>query len=175
MMADTYANIIGARVGHKKNNVDVNLNATVIKSNGRFLMPREWGREPFYTSLPRERNEGAGAVKAVLVRMTYAIPGIRLRPSLGIGFYDMPDLDNHRQNKYGMPSFGQLNADVRYNFSGYLEGAGVQFLYTYKLGVGNDYENPKNIINKVNMSNFNLVLNYKFENYHSLDKKTRAH
>ena len=29
-----------------------------------FLMPREWGREPFYTFLPRERNEGLGGVNA---------------------------------------------------------------------------------------------------------------
>ena len=31
-------------------------------------MPREWGKEPFYTFLPRERNEGLGNIHAFTVK-----------------------------------------------------------------------------------------------------------
>lgn len=171
----TYTNILSAQAGLRKNFIDVNINATVIDGNGRYLMPREWGRDPFYTFMPRERVEGAGAVEAVTLNMSYLIPKIRLRPSLGVGYFDMPDVQNYRLNKYAMPSFAQINADVRYRFGGYFDGVSVQFLYTYKLGVGRDYENPKNVINKINMSNVNLVLNYKFENNHSPAKLNRNH
>jgi hypothetical protein len=172
---DIYSNIFSARMGHKRNNIDVNLNGTVINGNGRYLMPREWGRDPFYTFLPRERIEGAGNVKAVSMNITHTLPGKRLRSSLGIGHYNLPDVRHYAQNKYAMPSFSQLNAEIRYNFGGYLQGTTAQLLYTYKLCTGRDYENPRNIINKVDMANVNLVLNYKFENLHTLPEKNSKH
>lgn len=133
-------------------------------------MPREWGRDPFYTFLPRERNEGAGRVKAVSANVTYKIPKIRLKSSLGIGQYLLPSVMNYQLNKYAMPSYTQLNADVRHDFNGFLDGTNIQILYVYKFGTGNHYENPKNIVNKINMSNFNIVLNYKFEHHRALRK-----
>lgn len=162
MVSDTHSNIISVRVGHMRKNIDVNLNATIIDGNGRYLMPREWGRDPFYTFLPRERVEGVGGMKAASTNIIFTFPKTRMRSSLGIGYYDFPDVKNYRLNKYAMPSFAQLNADLRYNSSGYFEGVTLQFLYVYKLGIGDDYENPRNTINKVNMGNLNLVLNYKF-------------
>lgn len=171
MPRDAYSNIFSSRFGHKKNNLDLNVNATAIQSNSRYLMPREWGRDPFYTFLPRERVEGVGKLKAVSLNINYAFPKQHIRSSLGVGYYHMPDVRDYRYNKYAMPSFSQVNAEIRYDFSKYFEGASIQFLYTYKLGTGEDYENPKNVINKVNMGNVSLVFNYRFENYHSLGKK----
>jgi hypothetical protein len=175
MEQNTHTNIFSSRIGHRIKNFDFNVNGTIIDGNGRYLMPREWGREPFYTFMPRERTEGAGSVKAVSIKITYTSPKMRLRSSLGIGHFDMPDVTNHRLNKYTLPSFSHLNAEIRYDFEGYLEGAAVQFLYAGKLGRGEDYENPKIIINKVNMSNFSLVFNYSFESHHAARKKSERH
>ena len=36
-----------------------------ITDNDRHLMPREWGRDPFFTFLPRERSEGFSNVHAL--------------------------------------------------------------------------------------------------------------
>ena len=36
-----------------------------------ILLPREWGRDPFYTFLPRERNEGLGDVHALMAQWNY--------------------------------------------------------------------------------------------------------
>ena len=40
------------------------LATTRITKDGRYLMPREWGRDPFYTFMSRERNEGFGDLTA---------------------------------------------------------------------------------------------------------------
>jgi len=55
-----------------------------------------------------------------------------------------------------------LNLDLTYEFTDFLEGLEIQALYVHKANRGNTYENEKYIINKVNMSNYNLIFNFHF-------------
>jgi len=61
-----------------------------------------------------------------------------------------------------MPSYTQLNLDVRHEFNGFLKGLEAQLLFVYKGKSGNSYENDKYVINKVDMSSWNVVFNYDF-------------
>jgi len=155
-----HAQVFGARAGIRGKKARVLLNATRITADGRFLMPREWGREPFYTFMPRERNEGNGDVKAVSVNLIREFTMQRIRAELSYGYYDLPDIRNVRLNKYQFPSYHQFLVDIRYQFKGFLEGMNLQALYTYKLNAGETYEDPRYVINKVNMHHVNLILNY---------------
>jgi hypothetical protein len=74
----------------------------------------------------------------------------------------MPDVKNYALNKYGLPSYTQLNIDLSYEFIDFLEGLELQALYVHKTNQGETYQNEKYIINKVNMSNYNLILNFHF-------------
>lgn len=152
----------GARLGFKNERWDYSINYNRITKEGRYLLPREWGRDPFFTFMPRERNEGFGDVHALVVRAAYAIPQKRWKLNLSGGYFDMPDINNPVHNKFGMPSFWQLNADVRYAFAGLLQGMDAQLLIVGKINQGNLYNNPKNEINKVNLVLYNFVLNYHF-------------
>lgn len=152
----------GARVGFKTKEEDVSLNYNRITGNGRYLMPREWGRDPFFTFLPRERNEGFGNLNAWMLQYKRKFGKTGLQSQIGLGYYQLPDVLDVRLNKYGMPSYTQFNVDVQYNFSGALNGAQLQCLYLYKGGNGNTYNNDKYVIHKVNTSLFNLILNYRF-------------
>lgn len=152
----------GARVGWENKRWQTSLNYTRVTNDGRFLMPREWGREPFFTFLPRERNDGAGDIHAIMMKTTYSIPKARLRLQAAAGYYDLPDVANYRLNKFGMPSYTQFNVDVRHEFTGFFQGLDLQFLYVYKGKAGNVYNNDKYVINKVNMSLWNVVFNYHF-------------
>ena len=125
-------------------------------------MPREWGREPFFTFMPRERNEGFGDVHAIMGKVNYNIPKIRIKTSLSGGYYKLPDVKNYRLNKYGVPSYTQVNADVRYAFNKVLKGLEAQLLVVGKLNSGETYNNKKFEFNKVNMVLYNFVLNYHF-------------
>lgn len=152
----------GARLGWKEKHQDISFNYTRITQLGRYLMPREWGRDPFFTFLPRERNEGFGDLHAWMLQYKKQFGESGFQLYTGIGYYQLPDVLNTRLNKYGMPSFTQLNIELQYNFNGLLKGTQVQLLYVYKGQEGDSHNNDKYVINKVNASLFNLILNYRF-------------
>lgn len=154
------SNVISAQLGLKNKKINTNLNYTHITGDGRYLMPREWGREFFYTFLPRERNEGLGNVNAIMSKTTLTVNN-KLKTSIGYGYYRLPDVKNYRLNKYGMPSYHQVNIDASYTFQRALKGLELKFLAAYKISAGETYNNLKYVYNKVNMINFNLILDFK--------------
>ena len=152
----------GFKTGIKAKKYDVSLNYNRITGHGRYLMPREWGRDPFYTFLPRERSEGFGDVHAFVFKGMRDFPKIHLKTSLAGGLVRMPDVTDYRLNKYGVPSYAQFNLDVRYSFDNLLKGMDAQLLVVYKHGLGETYGNDRYVINKVDMFLWNFVLNYHF-------------
>ena len=159
---DSEAYSFGSRVGWKNNRWETSLNYNRITAHGRYLMPREWGRDPFFTFLPRERNEGLGDVQAIMAKVNYKIPSLRLTTSAAFGHYKLPEVTNFALNKYGLPSYNQLNIDIHYQFARFLKGFETQLLYVYKDKAGNTYGNDKYVINKVDMNLWSLVFNYQF-------------
>jgi len=137
------------------------LNYNRITDNGRYLMPREWGRDPFFTFMPRERNEGMADVHAATAVIGKGF-NKGFKSELGMGYFALPDVKDAARNKYGMPSYWQVNADIRYLFSGFLKGLEMQLLYVYKGNANKLAIDKKYTINKTNMSLYNLVVNYHF-------------
>lgn len=155
------SNVISGRMGVKNKRITASLAYTHITGDGRYLMPREWGRDPFYTFLPRERNEGAGNVHAAMAKISMTGKNSRFKNSLAYGYYKMPDVKNYRLNKYGMPSYHQINYEAAYSFNKFLNGLDIKFLGAYKLNSGETYGNLRYIYNKVDMLNMNLVVDFK--------------
>ncbi len=156
------AQIFSMRTGVRKRETTIQVNATRITADGRFLMPREWGREPFYTFMPRERNEGAGDVKAISFNFIRQFPHKNIRVEGGYGYYDLPDVRNSRFNKYQMPSYHQFLMNIRYKFTGFLSGLNAEILYVYKKNSAETYGDFRYVINKVDMQHADIILNYKF-------------
>ena len=157
------AQALSARLGYQLGAWRVSGNYTRITRAGRFLFPREWGREPFYAFMPRERDEGAGGLDAAVLLASYAVPAAPgLTAEVGYGRYYLPDVRNTRLNKYGMPSYQQLNASLTYPFRGGASGLKWQLLYVYKGALGNTYGEARYLINKVDMHLLNVVVNYAF-------------
>ncbi len=152
----------GAKAGWKNKNLQASLNYNRITKAGRYLMPREWGRDPFFTFLPRERNEGFGDVHALVIKLNYNLAAGRIKTALAAGYFNLPDVKNYKLNKYGLPSYYQINADVRYSFAGFLKGMEAQLLIAGKINNGELYNNKRYSFNKVNMTQYNFVINYHF-------------
>ncbi len=153
---------ISARIGWETAEWQANLNYTRITAQGRFLLPKEWGKEPFFTFMPRERAEGCGDQNAFSASLAHAMYGNRMMALLMAGYFHMPAINNARLNKYAMPSYAQFNADLKYRFRKELEGLELEALYVYKLNADGNTPPYKNIINKVNLSNISLVIDYHF-------------
>ncbi|OQP59047.1 OprD family outer membrane porin [Niastella populi] len=152
----------GAKMGWENDRWQTSLNYNRITAHGRYLMPREWGREPFFTYLSRERNEGLGDVDAYVFKLGYTIPKLRLKTQTGIGYFNLPEATRFALNKYGMPSYTQLNIDIHHEFEGWLKGLEAHFLYVYKGRSGDSFGNDKYVINKVDVSSWNFIFNYHF-------------
>ena len=151
----------GMRVGYKNKVWDHSLNFNRISESGRYLMPREWGRDPFFTFMSRERNEGFGDLTAFVVKSTYTLKQ-RTSLQLAYGYFSLPDVKNYALNKYGLPSYTQLNIDLRHKFNGILNGFEGQILWVVKWNQGETYDTPKFIIHKVDMNLLNVVMNFRF-------------
>jgi hypothetical protein len=156
-----HANIFGGKIGVRGSHHDYTLSYTRITNDGRFLMPREWGREPLYTFIQRERNEGAGGVHAWVLRMSQWKKKT-FRPEIAAGYYSMPAVSNALLNKYAMPSYWQINGAIKHEFEGYMQGMDVEIILLYKGIVGSLPENPSFVFNKVNLWHTNVILNYHF-------------
>ncbi|MCU0359237.1 MAG: OprD family porin [Bacteroidia bacterium] len=155
------ANVLSAQIGLKNNRHNTSINYTHITGDGRYLMPREWGKEPFYTFLPRERNEGLGGVHAIMAKTNLNFFNSSFSSGLGYGYYHLPDVKNYRLNKYGIPSYHQINLDAAYRFSHFFKGMTLRLLLVYKIKQGESYNDLRYIYNKVNMLNFNLIVDFK--------------
>ena len=153
--------IFGGRAGWKNTKWDHSINFNHITDGGRYMMPREWGRDYFYTFMPRERNEGYGNATALVLKSIYKVSQ-STTATLMLGNEQLPDVKDFYLNKYGMPSYTQMNMDMRHRFGGWLQGLEAQLLYIRKWNQGETYENPRFVIHKVDMNLVNVVLNFRF-------------
>ncbi|HEY0770070.1 MAG TPA: OprD family outer membrane porin, partial [Sphingobacteriaceae bacterium] len=158
---DGKAITFGASAGWKNKQWEANINYNRITAHGRYLMPREWGRDPFFTFMPRERNEGFGDVHAFMAKINYHIPQTKLKTSLSGGYFNLPQTNNFRLNKYVVPSYTQVNFDTKYSFEKIFKGLDAQLLVVGKFSDVKELNNNA-IFNKVDMLHYNFILNYHF-------------
>jgi len=155
-------NIIGVRTGWEHKRGRILLNYTRIAAGGRFTMPREWGTEPLFTFLNRERNEGAGDIQAASVSARWSFWKQRFTTELGYGRYYMPDVKQYGLNKYSMPAYTHSKLAMDYVCGGALNNMKLSVLNIYKRNNGATYNNLRYVINKVDVSHLAIVVNYPF-------------
>jgi len=152
----------GLRGGLKWTHSELTLNFLKISDQGRFLFPREWGREQFFVSLPRERFEGLGGVDVKMIQFDQKVIQDKLKIGFGFSYVDNPDQNNLRLNKYGIPDYYQVSGLFDYRFIGFFQGLDLQLLVVGKKeGPGQEIA-LENMINRVNMINYSLIIDYRF-------------
>ena len=165
--AETYyegkgTTVVSTRIELNSPHHIINFNYSRFSDEGRFLFPREWGRDHFFTFIPRERNEGAGDVNAFSMNYMHLFKTPGLRAGLSSGIYQMPDVKNYRLNKYGLGDYVHLNANIKYEFQHKLKGLDVMLQLISKLNMDEQDLPEKNIYNRVNLFHTNVIVNYYF-------------
>lgn len=160
----------GAKIAMEYDDSRVALAYNRTTDQGRFLFPREWGKEPLYTFQKRDRSDGSGDCDAWLVSLEHnfkrqGLAGFTLMA--GYGEYRKSDPKEWRYNKYGTPSYAQWNIDLLYRFSGPLKGLRAEYLAVRKVARGETYQvqGPAEynfIFRKNGMTLHNFMLNYDF-------------
>jgi hypothetical protein len=162
MPADARSYTAGFQSGIRSERWDISVNYNRIFGPDRYLQPREWGREPFFTFMPRERNEGMGDAEAIVLKGDYRLRGNGFHPGLAVGYFRLPDIADAHLNKYGLPSYVHVNLDLRYHFHGFFEGLDAQLLLVGKWNATGEAIPDANAINKVDMWMANAIMNYHF-------------
>jgi hypothetical protein len=157
--ARVYTAQLGYRIQHVKGFEAFTVNGTRITDDGRYLMPREWGRDPFFTFLPRERNEGLANVWAGTVK--YAKQIGHQEWIVAAGAYRLPEWSDYTRNKYHTPSYNQLYLEWADALTGFWKGVKLRTMLAYKWS--NDSTLPDVVkVNTVNMLNASFIVDYHF-------------
>lgn len=161
--SDESSNIIGAQWRMKWKQSVVTIGYDHILKGGRFLFPREWGRESLFSFQKRERSEGTANNHALLVSYDHTLKwsSHALQTILSVGHHWKPAVTDAEDNKYALPDYTQINLDLFYQ-SEETRRLKPELLLVYKASHGNFPENPNFLINKVDMFQVNFVVNYNF-------------
>jgi hypothetical protein len=153
----------GARLQLRRAAWGLSFSGLRIGPQGRFLFPREWGREPFYVFQKRERAEGAGDLWAYVAKLSYQAKPVNI--SLSYGYQDRTTPQDPELNKYAMGDYHHLNAELVYTRDLSSDTKlNIEFLYTYKwngLPSATTLQ-PAWEYNKVNLGLYHLVVNLSF-------------
>lgn len=150
-------NGISVRLGYDFKGFEVIGAGTYLFNTGRYLFPREFGVDPFYTFMSRSQLEGFGDALALKVGVTKQYKHIKFKAD-----WNRVMVSNDlRQNKYNIPSYDQYNLDLEYAFHGKLKGLKARLLYVYRDALGS-ISDVLQQFNKVDFHQFNLILNFHF-------------
>lgn len=151
--------VFGGQIGAKYAGFDLSFNALALNDQGRFLFPREWGRENFFATVSRGRLEGTGDGELYNLRLKKDFSD-RLSAQVDYLRYDGPGWNTFEFNKYGIADYDQFNLELCYHFHRWFEGLDVRFLYVHKAA---REEVPAEIVYyQSNFNHFNVITNFTF-------------
>lgn len=152
---------LSGRIGWKNSRWTTHLNYTHVGGDGRWLSPREWGKDAWYTFVPRERNEGFEKVDALVGYGEYRFEKVPVSVYGHLGFHWLSDTKDAAANKYNFPSYRQLNLGVKYQPKK-IKNLDFHLILMSKEPLGTEALTPNQIYNKVEMVHFNAIVNWKW-------------
>jgi len=124
---------------------------------------REWGREQFFTTTRAARLDGLGDATQYGPIFSYKLLGAQGPLTLKLRYLrtDVPGRSNVALNKYGIGDRTHYTFDLRYHFSGLLQGLRLRFLYI-RISSRDEPPTPEALTNRAGFNHFNLVANFLF-------------
>ncbi|WP_188369796.1 hypothetical protein [Muriicola marianensis] len=152
--------VLSARVAYDPERWQVSLGFTRAFDSGRFLFPKELGRDHFFTSIPRSRLEGFGDAEVLTLSGEYRFrrEGFFARVDLTEVFG--PRVGDFEFNKYNLDEYYQMNLRLHYELKGFLKGLAFDLLYIHNKN--RNTSTPDVIFNSSNFHQLSFVTNYNF-------------
>ena len=121
--------LAGGMLAYEPRSWHFSANYLHIGGGGRFLFPKEFGREQFFITLSRGRLEGLGNTDAVTLR-TRRNWASQLSAEIALTKTWLPGLPNYQFNKYGAVSYVNTLLDIHYRpATKALDGLSFRILY----------------------------------------------
>lgn len=162
--SDDQAFYFGARVEKLLDKGSLQLNFSRITDDGRMLLPREWGIEPYYTFQRRTRIEGTSDAWAVMLRWENSCSnaGGKYRFYTSVAHNEMPDVADFKRNKYHLPSHVHWDASLKFQPTKILNGLSAEVLMAKRFLTADVNGDLSAIINRADFFHFDFILNYSF-------------
>lgn len=151
--------VLSSQLGWKNEKLNFAFAYTHAFDSGRFLFPKELGRDHFFTSIPRSRLEGLGNVDVYTIKGEYH-PLHQLHVGVELQQIQGADPNRLQFNKYNVDESFQVNSHIRYEARGFLEGLSFDLLWVYR--ENQNHIDAQSIFNKSNFNQLNFVTNYNF-------------
>lgn len=160
---DNKSNVFSSKIQRENDQLTLATSFTSMFGTGRFLFPKELGRESFYTSITRSRVEGLGKSKIANVSAKYK-PKKRkeLEFDMIFSYLDAAKETDYVNNKYGIRDCFHTVFEIDYNFEGKLKGLELDLLYIYRQDIDKQELTAAKAFNKTNFHQINLIMNINF-------------
>lgn len=163
---DETADVISMRLGYAPEHTNWEFTTAYLHAfdNGRFLFPKELGRENFYVSHPRFWIDGMGDADVYMVQAAYETKSNergQFKMKARLSRLDAPAQDDYRLNKYALPSIYQVMLFPKYEFHHSFKGVELGLLYVWKI----DREEGRPLdeqFYRTDLHHLNLVMNIDF-------------
>ena len=152
--------VLSSQLSWSKYNWTLSLAYSYLFDTGRFLFPKELGRDRFYTSIPRSRMEGLGDATATVLKISKSYPRSNLNLLLEFQSIQGLKLNEFTFNKYNKDETFQVNSIINYNAERFLRGLSFEALLVYRRNL-NDSSNPV-IFNRSNFLQLNFMTYFQF-------------
>ncbi|MEJ8803394.1 porin [Pontibacter sp. H249] len=153
--------LAGSMLAYEPATWHLSLNYLHTAADGRFLFPREWGREQFFATVSRGRIEGTGKsdIMVAKVRRQWSE---RFSSEAAVAKAWLPTPEDYRFNKYGSTSYLGWVADLNYKPANpVLNGLNFRLLYIGRVSPGTDMP-LKDMYYNTNFHNLNFVMQLNF-------------
>lgn len=151
---------ISGRIGYSNARWTAHINYTQVGGKGRWLSPREWGKDAWYTFIPRERNEGFEEINALVAYIEHRLLANKLVLHAHFGYHYLPDIDDAASNKYAFPSYRQANIGAKYK-PVKIKNLDLTILLMNKESLELRSLSPTQRYNKVGMLHLNAIINWR--------------
>lgn len=163
-MTDEKASYFGLRAERRKGKHTLQLNFSRIGDSGRLLLPREWGKEPFYTFQRRTRVEGLSDVTSLMAKwqMDWAGENRDMRLFVTAGSNKTAGANDFARNKYLVPSAVHLATAFKYTWnSNTFKGMSLEMLFAYRF-LNEELNGVENYrINRADFFHMDFILGYR--------------
>lgn len=161
---DPFAIYLGLRVEKQIGLNTFQLNFTRITDDGRLLMPREWGFEPFYTFQKRTRIEGSRDVLSIMAKWikNWSSEDLQFEFISSLGKNHLPRASDYARNKYQVPSHVHIDAELSVQPLKKLTGLVGEILVAYRFLSENLNGDESLRINQADFFHTDIRLTYSF-------------
>lgn len=158
------ANSAGFSLSKSIKQNEFSLNFTRIGDQGRLLLPRDWGVEPFYSFQRRHRVEGMRDLYAIMLKWQTSIEkenhDFKVFSSIGQTWASPPS--EPENNKYQLPSNLNWDVSIKYLPKQKLKGLTAELFVAYRFLTDKNSDLPIYTINRANFFHSDLIVSYVF-------------